>query len=58
MRERCQCPDCGSADTERVDLWWLEDGVEETRICNECPTQWRNCYHLFEQSVDEVPADD
>jgi len=54
--ERKQCPDCDSFDTERVHTEWFTDMLEETRICNDCPAQFRNKYDLFEQSLDEVPA--
>lgn len=37
---RRECPDCGSHDTERVHTEWLTAAVEETRICNDCPTQY------------------
>jgi hypothetical protein len=54
--ERKRCPDCDGFDTERVHTEWFTDMLEETRICNDCPAQFRNKYSLFEQSLDEVPA--
>lgn len=42
MNYRVECPDCGSHDTERVHIEWLTDGVDEVRICNDCPVQYSN----------------
>lgn len=49
---RLFCPECDGSDTERVHTEWYSDMVEETRICNECPTQFTNKYDLFEQETD------
>lgn len=40
MVRRDECPNCGRLKTEKVDVTWYADDVEETRICNECPTQY------------------
>lgn len=40
MNDRKECPDCGSFDTERVHVEWLNGGVDEVRICNDCPVQY------------------
>jgi hypothetical protein len=54
MRYRIECPECAAHDTERVHVEWLIDGVEETRICNECPAQFTNKFGLFDKDVDTV----
>lgn len=51
---RRHCTECGSFDTERVHVEWFTDGVEEIRICHECPAQFTNKYHLFEQTTDDT----
>ena len=58
MTVRSDCSECGSFDTKRVHTEWFSDMVEEVRICNECPTQFTNCYSLFEKRTDEVLDDD
>ena len=57
---RNRCPNCGSFDTKRVHNEWFTDMVEVTRICNDCPAQFRNCYRMYEQELDEIveEADD
>lgn len=50
---RSECPECGSHDTERVHTEWMVDGLEEVRICNECPVQYTNCFGLSHQRRDE-----
>jgi hypothetical protein len=57
MTDRRQCPECDSFNTERVQIGWRTDLVEEIRICNECPTQFTNSFDLFQQSVDDVPME-
>ena len=54
MRSRQQCPECRATDTERVHTEWYTDMIEETRICDQCDSQFTNSYDLFEQSVDEI----
>jgi RNA polymerase subunit RPABC4/transcription elongation factor Spt4 len=56
MEERKQCPDCDSYDTERVFVDWFTDGLEGTRVCGNCDSQFTNNYRLFEQEIDEVPT--
>jgi transcriptional regulator NrdR family protein len=51
-----ECPACGAWDTERVHTEWYQDMIEETRICENCPTQYTNSYSLFDQSEDGVPT--
>ena len=55
MTRHHECPDCGSHGTERVHIEWYSDMIEETRICNECISQFLNSYNLFDQEVQEVP---
>jgi Zn-dependent oligopeptidase len=39
-----ECPECGSWETERVNVEWWSDQVQVTRICNDCPTQYDVMY--------------
>ena len=55
MNQHTECPNCGGYDTERVHTEWYTDLIEETRICNECPSQFVNRYDLFDQELQEVP---
>lgn len=50
-----ECPECGTFDTERVHMEQFSKMLECTRICNECPAQFRNKYDLFKQAVDDAP---
>lgn len=54
MPKRKECSECGSFDTERVHAEWFTGGIEEVRICNDCPAQFTNYYDLFDKSTDEV----
>ena len=56
MFERSECPECGCHDTERVFVDWWTDEVQETRICNECPTQYTINYGNPRVETDEVPV--
>jgi len=56
MFTRLECPGCGSHDTERVHVEWLTQAVEETRICNECPTQYTIHYAEPLVEIEEVSA--
>lgn len=38
--DRERCPECDGKDTEAVHTAWMRDAVEQTRICNDCPTQY------------------
>ena len=49
MVRRQDCSECGSFDTERVNVEWHSDMVEETRICNECPSEFTNRFELFDK---------
>lgn len=40
MTDHRNCPECGSADTERVSQTRTADTIEEIRICNDCPTNY------------------
>jgi len=51
---RLFCPECESPDTECVHTEWYSDMVEETRICNDCPTQFTNQFGFDHQKTDIV----
>jgi len=51
MRYRIECPECESHDTKRVHVEWMTEGVEETRICTDCPTQYTNQMDIFDRDV-------
>lgn len=35
-----ECPNCGTMDTERVNRFSEKTQIMDTRICNNCPTQY------------------
>lgn len=56
MFQRQECPECGDWNTERVHVEWGSDMVEETRICEDCPTQYTISYSDPIKRTDEVFA--
>lgn len=56
MFERKECPECGEWNSERVFVDWTAGGVEETRVCNDCPTQYTINYG--DPVVTDVHTDD
>jgi uncharacterized protein YbaR (Trm112 family) len=53
---RLRCPECDGFETELVHTSRHHDTIEETFICNDCPTQFVNKYNLFDQEIQEVPS--
>lgn len=49
MTGRRNCCECGSFDTEQVDLELDSEMVREGRICDECSAEFMNIYRLVEK---------
>lgn len=47
------CPNCDNYETERVNVEWMPDVVEETRICD-CGAQYRVSFANPIKEIDEV----
>lgn len=53
---RDRCPHCGSHDTERAHTEWTTFGVQEVRICNDCPVQYTNEFSRLIKETDNPDA--